>query len=403
MKTFAALLLLLFLVVTESSGQIRYEKGYFINNDNQRIECLIRNMNWKYNPVNFSYKLDHSAVSKKGDLTSVKEFGIYNYYKFVGADVKIDRSINPTTHISYEKDPIWKQEKLFLKVLLEGKANLYCYESKNLKKFFYSVEDGSISQLVYKEYQEGTALIKNTSYWQQLWGTLKYPESTMELIKNVNYNTKDLESYFKTYNRSYGDTITEIVNQAKSSYLNLKLTPGVNFASGSISLPGDQRLNEVTYKTNQTFRFGLEAEWILPFNRNRWGIVFEPTFQSFKSDSKPEDGTIDYKSIEFPIGVRYYYHINDQTRFYLNGFYVPGFAMNFNSQIMYIQNTGLEKDFDVKSAGNVAFGGGAQHKRLSVEARYYANRNLLKDHSFLDPGYSRFSIILGYKIFNAKY
>ena len=48
-------IMLLFLIVTESFGQIKYEKGYFINNENKKIECLIKNKDWKNNPSEFSY------------------------------------------------------------------------------------------------------------------------------------------------------------------------------------------------------------------------------------------------------------------------------------------------------------------------------------------------------------
>ena len=395
--------LLIFFIVTESFGQVKYEKGYFINNDSKRIECLIKNRDWKSNPIDFSYKLDKSSAAETGDVNSAKEFGIYNYYKFVVADVKIDRSVNPKTSISTEKDPVWKQEKLFLKVLLEGKAKLYAYEGPNLQRFFYSVSDNPINQLVYKEYKVDMSLVKNTSFRQQIWKDLPFKDSNMDLVKNMNYTSKELEDYFNSYNRSFGGTTTEISPKAKKSYLNLKLTPGVNFNAGSMSLPvtGSSQQNEVTYEGNQALRFGLEAEWVFSYNKYKWAVVFEPTFQSYNSESAPAEGTIEYKSVEFPLGVRYYYHLSDQTRIYLNGFYVPGVAMNFDSQVKYIPDTNVPKSLDVKSSGNMAFGGGVDYKKFSMEARYYTNR-ILSDGPFLDPGYSRFSIILGYKIFSTK-
>lgn len=402
MRTVTTLLLLFFLV-TESFGQIRYEKGYLINNDNKRIECLIKNGEWKYNPTEFSYKLGKSGNSEKGDITSVKEFGIDNYFKFVGADVKIDRSVNPKTTISTEKDPVWKQEKLFLKVLVEGKANLYVFEGPNMERFFYSVKDNPISQLVYKEYRVDMKLVKNTSFRQQIWKDLQFKDAYMDEVKKMNYASKELEAYFKSYNSSFGNTEAEIVSQERVSHLNLRLTPGVNFSSGSMSIPGGvgKPLIPVTFKSNQSFRLGLEAEWVFAYNKYKWAVVFEPTFQSYQPEVEAHDAMIKYSAIEFPIGVRYYYHLSDQTRLYLNGFYIPGFAMNFNSQIKYTPDTNVPKSFDVKSSGNLALGGGVDYKKFSMEARYYTNR-VLSDEPFLEPGYSRFSIILGYQIFNTK-
>ena len=399
-------IMLLFLIVTESFGQIKYEKGYFINNENKKIECLIKNKDWKNNPSEFSYKLKDSRTPLNGDLISVKEFGIYNFCKFVGADVKIDRSINPKTTITTEKNPLWKQEKLFLKVLVDGKAKLYAYEGNNLVRYFYSMNGGKdINQLVYKEYKVDLTLVKNTSFRQQIWKDLQFKDSYMDEVKNMNYTSDELVKYFKSYNSSFGETATEITPKAKKSYLNLKLAPGINFSSGSMSFPNALSLRQKTqntYKTNPTFRAGLEAEWVFSYHKFKWAVVFEPTFQSFNSDTAPEDGSIKYSSVEFPVGVRYYYHLNENTRLYVNGFYIPGIAANFNSQTVYQQNTGQDIVSDIKAKGNVAIGGGIDYNKLSLEARYYTDRTLLKDN-LQDASYSRFSIVIGYKIFTTKH
>ena len=400
------IIMLLFLIVTESFGQKKYEKGYLINNENKKIECLIKNRDWKNNPSEFSYKLKDSRTPIKGDLTSIKEFGIYTSCKFVSADVKIDRSVNPKTTIATEKDPIWKQEKLFLKVLVDGKAKLYAYEGNNLVRYFYSMNGGKdINQLVYKEYKVDLTLVKNTSFRQQIWKDLQFKDSYMEEVKNMNYTSDELVKYFKSYNNSFGETATEISDKEKKSYLNLKITPGVNFSSASMSIPetvnGNVGYTEVKYQSNQTFRVGLEAEWVLSYNKFKWAVIFEPTFQSFNSKSEPKDGVIEYKSVEFPIGVRYYYHLNENTKIYLNGFYVPGVAVNFNSQITY-KLVGNDIPFDIKSKGNIAFGGGVDYKKFSMESRYYTNR-ILSDEPYMDPVFNRFSIVIGYKIFTTKH
>ena len=46
-------------------AQISFEKGYFINNANQKTNCLIKNQDWKDNPTEFEYKLDENSESIK--------------------------------------------------------------------------------------------------------------------------------------------------------------------------------------------------------------------------------------------------------------------------------------------------------------------------------------------------
>lgn len=87
-------LLLIFTAIfsLNSYSQINFEKGYFINNSNQRIECKIRNIDSKKNPTQFEYRLTDEGDSKMGNIVTVREFGIYNEAKYSAALVKIDRS-----------------------------------------------------------------------------------------------------------------------------------------------------------------------------------------------------------------------------------------------------------------------------------------------------------------------
>lgn len=409
MRTLTALLIL-FLIVNESFGQIRYEKGYFINRANVRTECLIRNRDWKNNPTEFRYKLEDSNIVENGNINSIKEFGIYNFSKFVSADVKIDRSKLQATELIGNENPLWRQEQLFLKVLLEGKANLYCFDDSNGRRFFYSVKDTAISQLVYKKFrvnflakntfgEQLSPIAENNTYKDQLLLDLNCPDATLESVEDVTYRTDDLEKYFRSYNQCMGDTIIEKKKKSKKSYFNLKIAPGINSSTVSMPISVESPFPAFEFKRSEGFRIGLEFESLLPFNRNKWALVFEPTFQSFNAKAENGVTNIAFKSLEFPVGLRYYFYLNDYTRLFVNGFYISNFAMNFHSKIELYPTVGL----GIGPSSNAAFGGGIEHKRLSFEARYYTGRNLLRNFANLDAYYSRFSIIVGYKIIRGKH
>ena len=44
--------------------QIRFEPGYFVNNSCERINCLIKNVEWKNNPINFAYRFTENDSIK---------------------------------------------------------------------------------------------------------------------------------------------------------------------------------------------------------------------------------------------------------------------------------------------------------------------------------------------------
>lgn len=76
-------LLKLFLIISANCfSQITFDKGYFINNANEKMDCLIKNMDWNDTPKFFKYKLDESSELLTGDVSNVKEFRVYNQPKY---------------------------------------------------------------------------------------------------------------------------------------------------------------------------------------------------------------------------------------------------------------------------------------------------------------------------------
>jgi len=409
MKTLTTIFLLITFALT-SFGQLEFEKGYLVTSDHQRKDCLIKNEEWKNNPTEFTYKLNESATPVTGDLKSVQEFGITNACKYVNANVKIDLQTKPAVGEKNEVIPVWSRERLFLKVLLEGKAKLYSYDAGKLKRFFYSLNDTAIIQLTYLEAYVNSNLIKNTSYQQQLWGNVKAPMATMTSIKAIGYNEKDITAYFKEYNSSFGGSTTELAQTKRKSYFNLKLAPGLNSSGVEMNtVVNSSNLQEkINFDNQLSFRIGLEAELILPFNKYHWGILFEPTYQSYSGEATGTYGpsTIDYQAIEFPIGLRYYFPISENTRVFLNGFVIPGFVIDMNSSISYYfkdANPAKQKSVDIESASSASLGAGVEYKRFSLETRYYTTRNLLDNHPSEYADYSRFSVVLGYKFVKMKF
>ena len=163
------LLFIIFFISITTNAQIIFEKGYFINNNNQKTECLIKNLDWRKNPTDFKYKLSQNDLAKVATISSVKEFGVYNYSKYIRVSTKIDRSSTEIDELDYNRNPNWSEETLFLKVLTEGSASLYNFVDKRNERFFFNTNNRAIEQLVYKEYKKNnTAVIQNNQYRQQL-------------------------------------------------------------------------------------------------------------------------------------------------------------------------------------------------------------------------------------------
>lgn len=402
------LLIALFTILcAESYSQIIFENGYFIDESNNKNECLIKNVDWKNNPTEFEYKFSQNDTVHKATFKTVKEFGIYNVSKYIRAKTNIDKSSEQIDKMSSERNPNFQEELLFLKVLIEGKASLFLYIDGNLTRFFYKLNDSEIQQLVYKRYLIDDTILENNSFKQELFLKLKCEEIVLNDIKNLRYSNRDLEKLFIKYNKCTGSDYINYKTKQNKDLFNLTFRPSLNYSSLEIqnSVLG---FNDIDFRNKLGIRFGIEAEFILPFNKNKWGIIVEPTYQYFKSEQSKETGNvsggilvsrIDYKSIELPIGVRYYFYLNDKSKLFTNISYV--FDFSNNSSIKFLRNDdSMISELEIKSRRNLALGIGYKYKnRYSMEIRYNTNREILSDYLYWSSNYSSLNIIFGLSMF----
>jgi hypothetical protein len=398
------LVFIFFLITTISYGQITFEKGYFIDNNNQRVECLIKDYEWKSNPKNFEYELNENDKPKTGDLSTVKEFGILGSSKYIRVDTRIDRSSMDVSDLSTSREPIWSQEQLYLKVLIEGFASLYYYEDGNFWRFFYSVNNSPVQQLIFKEYLISTSdnnYATNREYYQQLWSNIRGKNTSLDDIKLVDYNMSDLKRYFKKYNDSTGNPFIEYEHKRVGFPINLKITSGINYSSLSINNVSSSR--SADFKSKAALRIGLEAEFILPFNKNRWGIFFEPTYRTYSATQQSSNSSVNINAIEFPLGLRRYFFFKDKCKVFIDGLYVVDCGINFNSNFA-VNPFYFETPYKITGIGSsFAVGGGVDYSGISMEIRYYTHADVLGNYVYWTSDYSRLSFIIGYRLFGLKH
>lgn len=407
MKKKLLIFTLLLLPFFESYSQIVFEKGYFINENDQKIECLIKNIDWNNNPETFDYMLSENAIIEKASIEKVKEFKIYGEAKYIRATVEIDRSSDKVNNLSTEKNPIFQKEPLFLRVLVEGKASLYRYNNVNLTRYFYKKDDSVAQQLVYKRYLTNNKIDKNNYFKQQLLNELKCQDITVKDVEKLRYNSKNLEDFFVKYNDCSNSDYVNYESKPKKDLFNLSFRPGLNLSSLIIenSLVSSW---EADFGNKFSFRFGIEAEFLLPFNKNKWAAIIEPTYQSYESELTMEDNNISggllisevkYNTIDLSVGLRHYVFLNNDSKVFANLSYI--FDFTTNSSLEFLRRDGsLFNSLEVQSKGNFALGIGYKYlDRYSMEVRYHRDRNIIEDYIYWDSSYKTVSLILGYSIF----
>ena len=386
-------------------SQTKFEKGYFINNENEKTECLIKNLDWKNNPIAFEYKLSNTSNTKIATIKTVKEFSISNTHKYNRFKVNIERSSENINHLDTISTPVLNEEQLFLKTLVDGKAILYAYEDPVVRRFFYKVDNSKVTQLIFKIYmmRSENLIRENNKYKQQLWFDLKCQNISMKDVENVDYKKNELINFFVKFNECNNSEFVNFEEINKKDLFNLTIRPGFNSSSLSIKYT-DSDAGDIGFDNNSSFRFGIETEFIMPFYNNKWSLIIEPTYQYFKSENSSHGQRViaDYKSIELPIGIRYYFFLNDKSKIFINGLYVSGISLNSSIQFENGENLVLESDKSLEVIGrsNFAFGGGYNiNNKYSMEIRYGFNRNIFSTYPIWNSKYNTLSIIIGYSIF----
>lgn len=400
--------LLLFIIGLNSYSQIIFEEGYFINNSGQKTTCLIKNVDWKNTPTQIEYKLQENDEAQLKSIETLDEFGINGISKYIKAKVEIDRSSKNINRLSQNRNPIFSEENLFLKVLVEGQANLYEYNDGNLLRYFYSLKDSEIKQLIYKKYKTVNGDVsENNRYRQQLWSDLSCDGFDRQKLEYINYSKRDLVKKFTKFNDCVESDYINFNVKDKRDFFHLTIKPRLNISSLTFgnSLSG---IDPIEFDDETGFGIGIDLEFVLPFNKNKWAITLEPAYQSFKSESSsPTDNIVggervaivDYSSIEIPIGLRHYFYINKKSAIYLNAAYVMDFSMNSSVEFARKDGSNLNT-IEVKKGNNIAFGAGYQYnKKFSLEFRYQTNRDILGSYEYWSSDYSSMSFILGYQIF----
>jgi hypothetical protein len=385
------LLTLIALFVSFSSfSQIRFEPGYYIDLVGKRVDCLIRNADWKNSPSTFTYKLTETGETQQMNVTDLTEFKVGDN-KFIAAEVQYDGASQDLKKIGVLSSPEWTKGRLILKVLVDGTAKLYQYATKELTLFFYKVNDSPIEQLVFKNYispTDHTQLLSNRMYLAQLNTKVHCDKMTIVDNRAVSYDGSSLSKHFRTYNSCVGD-IPEKRNSERKALV-IALTPGVDLSQMTAERSSGRDYN-FDNKTN--FRMGLELEFTLPFKQGKWATIIEPTFQYFNSTDQ-NDFTIEYTSLEIPLGLRHKFFVGDKHYIFVDAMALLDFP---------IKHAHLARPNEViktyKGVEGFAGGIGYAFRKFSIEARYYPQRVRVDGSGDYEYRYKKTSVIIGFRPF----
>lgn len=394
MKSLLSVMLLL--TWTYASGQIKFEAGYFVGNDGQRTNCEIKNQDWANNPTSFQYRIGAGEGTEK-TISDVSEFGFNDGTIYRRFTVDIDRTSDDISRLTKNRNPEFKSETLFLRVLVPGKSTLYGYEDRGLKRFFYQMDQGTVQQLVYLRFLgvdksgkwESGYAEANNQYKQQLFNDLKCADIQQKDIENLNYDRSSLMKLFKGYNKCQGGTGESVELEKTESTTHITPRAGVAYNGFSVSdASGTTKLDNA-----MAWKLGVQVEFVIPSNKGLWSVTFEPSFESFSTQNSSKTIKLDYKAIDLAVALRRYLILETNRGLYINAGFVYALPISGKEALTL---GGLK--LDVGSGVNVTAGLGYRINKISAEVYYGFGRGLLGDYANYNSNYSGPGILLGYRI-----
>jgi hypothetical protein len=399
-----------FLFTITCYTQINFEKAYYINNSDKKIDCYIKNIDWRDNPTDFEYKITLDSATQKGNIATIKEFEILNSSKYIRKNVQIDRSKSNVNKLSKTSTLDSKEEQLFLKVLIEGKATLFSYQDANLRKYFYQTANKLVTQLEHKKYLTLEKQIgENVEFRQQLFLDLKCSSIKMSSLTNLEYKKKSLIKLFSNYNTCSNSAFMNYDQKQQRDKFNITLRPRLNSRSLAIN-NSSSTTRDTDFGRELGFSFGVEFEYIFPFNKNKWSFSIEPVYASFKSEKTTSSAdvsggtlttSVNYSSIEIPFTLRHYFFLdNKDSKLFANISYIYGInAKKSSVDFTRADNTQLDSLDELNRTVGSAVGFGYKYKNTySLEIRYIS-RNILSEYNLWDTDDHTLSFIFGYSLF----
>lgn len=381
-------------------AQTHFEKGFFIRNNNEKVECEIKNEDWFKNPTEITYRLEEDTTDKVISIEEIQSFQILNKSKYIKKNVEVNKSENDIYGFNNKRTYRFERETILLEVILEGKLSLYQYTNSNFTNFYIHKRGEETELLVYNEFISDEGKINHDRHYrQQLINHMQGSGIPISSFKKLLYYKKELSNLVKKYNKAMGEEIKDFVGKKiNQKPFNFYIRPGISDASLYVIDNAFATTDDVDFGRQLTFRIGVEAEYLLPYRNNKWSLFLEPAFHYYTNEKEiisPLYNKVEvrYKSIELGMGIRHYAFLNKTTKAYINGLFI--YDNDINATLTY----GGQRIHKITSYYNAALGIGFTYKNtLSLEMRYYTKRDLLKSYRNFRTEYQTITLVAGIRL-----
>ena len=390
-----------------AQAQIDYENGYIIENNGIRKNVKIKDKKWNNNPEKITVIYESNSDPTQIYPSDILEFGIGEDTKFMTKQIQVY-----SNKISNSQDPEFVDKTIFLKVLLSGDFGLYSYKSKNNEIYYYQKESSRIVPLLHNEYiNKKGKTVENNSYKKQLLEEFQCNKEDIVAIRKLKYFKQPVIKFFKNYAKCSNRQIQEYNQKLKIGQFNFYAGVGANSFSPSVEIVSNNIELDQNSDENISFNPAIELEYVFPYHGNKWALFISPNYQSYDVQFQSDQNfQFNFDAIVIPIGVRHYFYLNNNTRFFADVALASYVTLNSNFSGQYItperppsaglpgRETFASVDDELDFVPKPIFSIGAKFKDIGIRLSYDPKFPIYENRTY-KASLSAFTLGVNYKIF----
>lgn len=166
-RTILILIFFSFLSLKSVTAQDNYVAGYVVTLQGDTLMGTINNERWLNSPKSIQYKNAQGIVFKY-EPKDIKGFLIENKFAYLSENTRYDSTSNKVDELPNTPQPAFKNEVLFLRIIVLSRLSLLAYETPGRTHLFIKGEDGRVEELINHRFRTSGEIRENMGYITQL-------------------------------------------------------------------------------------------------------------------------------------------------------------------------------------------------------------------------------------------
>lgn len=307
-------------------------KGYIISLSGDSIQAYFKKNYWYITPGKIEVVVNQQNVSYSPE--DIKGFGIIGSEAYSAVTIQYFKDFYRGDNLKYQFSESKTEERVFAKILRSGAINLFSYQTTDRKYYFVSEGNNELTELVFRARLQGTIIIEDDTYKEQLAQLLrKYNNTQDESLKKTSYSEE-----------SVGRIIDRINQNQEPGYKAIKRKNLFDFEIGAAALYNsfpssftNFRSPPVKLSSFITFTPQLNLTYKFKNDMGRYQIGLSLQYNSVNSDQRFYDSSFVTQSPNF-----YYSEVNKhqyriRTGYYMMNLFLLGYINRFSKSKFYLK------------------------------------------------------------------